>query len=141
MRSSRSLAHLSVADLTYVKSHTRVVYLAFIIDVFSPCVVGWQASTSRRSELALDALEMAIYARHNRELARLIHHNDRVVQGVFNRSLQHLNIGGANGQAIGLALKATTTTALAESFNGLYKTELIHRQGPCATSSTSNERH
>ncbi len=71
---------LWVADLTYVKTHTGWVYVAFIIDVFSRCVVGWQASTSLRSDLALDALEMAIYARNNLGLTGLIHHNDRGVQ-------------------------------------------------------------
>ena len=80
---------LWVADLTYVKTHTGWVYVAFIIDVFSRCVVGWQASTSLRSDLALDALEMAIYARNNLGLTGLIHHNDRGVQGEFNRLSQH----------------------------------------------------
>jgi len=80
---------LWVADLTYVKTHTGWVYVAFIIDVFSRFIVGWQASTSLRSDLALDALEMAIYARNKSGLAGLIHHNDRGVQGEFNRLSQH----------------------------------------------------
>lgn len=59
---------LWVADLTYVKTFCGWVYVAFVIDVFSRCVVGWQTSTSLRSDLAIDALEMAIYARSARDL-------------------------------------------------------------------------
>jgi putative transposase len=81
---------LWVADLTYVKTFTGWVYVAFVIDVYSRCVVGWQTSTSLRSDLAIDALEMAIYARSDRDLDGLIHHSDRGVQGEFNRSSQHL---------------------------------------------------
>ena len=69
--------HLWVADLTYEK--TGWVSVAFIADVFSRFIVGWQSSTSLRSDLAIDALEMAIYARNNRGLTGLIHHNDRGV--------------------------------------------------------------
>jgi len=64
--------------------------------------VGWQISTSLRSDLAIDALEMAIYARNGCDLTGLVHHSDRGVQGEFNRSLQHLNTGGVYGQASGL---------------------------------------
>jgi transposase InsO family protein len=71
---------LWVADLTYVKTHTGWTYVAFIIDVFSRAIVGWQASTSLRSDLAIDALEMAIYSRNGRDLSALIHHSDRGVQ-------------------------------------------------------------
>ena len=81
---------LWVADLTYVKTFTGWVYVAFVIDVYSRCVVGWQTSTSLRSDLAIDALEMAIYARSDRDLDGLIHHSDRGVQGEFNRLSQHL---------------------------------------------------
>jgi len=93
---------LWVADLTYVKTHTGWTYVAFIIDVFSRAIVGWQASTSLRSDLAIDALEMAIYARNEHDLSGLVHHSDRGVQGEFNRSLQHLNMGGVNGKTIKL---------------------------------------
>jgi putative transposase len=81
---------LWVADLTYVKTHSGWVYVAFIIDVFSRAIVGWQCSTSLRSDLAIDALEMAIYSRNGRDLLALIHHSDRGVQGEFNRLSQHL---------------------------------------------------
>ena len=70
-------------DLTYVKTFTGWVYVAFVIDVFSRCVVGWQTSTSLRSDLAIDALEMAIYARSDRDLDGLINQG---ASGVCNTS-------------------------------------------------------
>src|SRR5207237_3468229 len=73
---------LWVADLTYVKTHAGWVYVAFIVDVFSRYVVGWQASRSLRTDLALDALEMAIWARRGDHLDGLIHHSDRGVQSL-----------------------------------------------------------
>ncbi len=83
---------LWVADLTYVKTHAGWVYAAFIIDVFSRMVVGWQISESLRSDLAIDALEMAVWnrTRNGQVLDGLVHHSDRGVQGGFNRSSQHL---------------------------------------------------
>jgi hypothetical protein len=78
---------LWVADLTYVATWAGFVYAAFVIDVFSRCIVGWRVSRSLRSDLALDALEQALHARPTRD--KLIHHSDRGVQGEFNRSLQH----------------------------------------------------
>jgi putative transposase len=74
------LNRLWMADLPYVKTYSGRVYVAFIIDVFSRFVVGWQASRSLRSDLALDALEMALWARRARRLHGLIHHSDRGVQ-------------------------------------------------------------
>ncbi len=68
---------LWVADLTYVKTHAGWVYVAFILDVYSRFIVGWQASRSLGADLALDALEMAIWARHGARLDGLIHHSDR----------------------------------------------------------------
>ncbi len=68
---------LWVADLTYVKTHSGWVYVAFILDVYSRFIVGWQASRSLGADLALDALEMAIWARHGARLDGLIHHSDR----------------------------------------------------------------
>jgi len=82
---------LWVADLTYVKTHTGWVYVAFIIDVYSRMVVGWQASRSLRPDLAIDALEMAMHNRGRSDsLEGLIHHSDRGVQGGFNWWSQHL---------------------------------------------------
>ena len=81
---------LWVADLTYVKTHTGWVYVAFIVDVHSRFVVGWQASRSLRSDLAIDALEMAVFNRRRvgADLTELIHHSDRGVQcvGVLHRT-------------------------------------------------------
>ncbi len=73
---------LWVADLTYVKAHAGWVYVAFILDVYSRFIVGWQASRSLGADLALDALEMAIWALRGARLDRLIHHSDRGVQRV-----------------------------------------------------------
>ena len=83
---------LWVADLTYVRTHSGWVYAAFVIDVFSRMVVGWQVSTSLRTDLALDALDMGLWARRRagHDVAGLTHHSDRGVQGGFNRSSQHL---------------------------------------------------
>ena len=83
---------LWVADLTYVKTHAGWVYAAFILDVFSRMVVGWQISESLRSDLAIDALEMAVWnrTRDGPVLDGLVHHSDRGVQGGFNWSSQHL---------------------------------------------------
>jgi putative transposase len=119
---------LWVADLTYVKTHTGWTYVAFIIDVFSRAIVGWQASTSLRSDLAIDALEMAIYSRNHRDLSSLIHHSDRGVQYLSIRYSERL--GEAEIVASVGSKGDSYDNALAESFNGLYKTELIHRKGP-----------
>ena len=73
---------------TYVKTHAGWVYVAFIIDVFSRFIVGWQASWSLRTDLALDALEMAIWNRNDHGLDGLVHHSDRGGQTRLNRSSQ-----------------------------------------------------
>jgi len=119
---------LWVADLTYVKTHSGWVYVAFIIDVYSRFIVGWQASRSLRSDLALDALEMAIWARRDRDLAALVHHSDRGVQYLSIRYTERLAEAGV---AASVGSKGDSyDNALAESFNGLYKWELVHRRGP-----------
>lgn len=73
---------LWVADITYVKTHTGWVCVAFIIDVFSRFVVGWQALRSSRSDLAIDALEIAVFNRQRvgADLSALTHHSDHGVQ-------------------------------------------------------------
>ena len=121
---------LWVADITYVKTHSGWVYVAFVIDVFSRMVVGWQASTSLRSDLALDALEMAIWTRQRAgiDVSGLVHHSDRGVQYLSIRYSERL---AANDIVASVGSKGDSyDNALAESFNGLYKWELIHRQGP-----------
>ncbi len=119
---------LWVADLTYIKTHSGWVYVAFIIDVFSRRIVGWQASKSLRTDLALDALEMAIWARRGEDLSGLVHHSDRGVQYVAIRYTERLAEAGAV-TSVG-SRGDSYDNALAESFNGLFKAELIHKDGP-----------
>ena len=121
---------LWVADITYVKTHSGWVYVAFVIDVFSRMVVGWQASRSLRSDLALDALEMAIWNRQRAgiDVSGLVHHSDMGVQYLSIRYSERL---AANDIVASVGSKGDSfDNALAESFNGLYKWELIYRQGP-----------
>ncbi len=121
---------LWVADLTYVKTHAGWVYVAFIIDVFARFVVGWQASRSLRSDLAIDALEMAVFNRQRSgaDLSQLVHHSDRGVQYLSIRYSERL---AENAIVASVGSKGDSyDNALAESFNGLYKWELIYRQGP-----------
>ena len=91
---------LWVADLTYIRAHAGWTYAAFVLDVFSRRIVGWQVSTSLRTDLALDALEMGLWERRRagQDITGLIHHSDAGVQGGFNRSSQHpLGITGGMG--------------------------------------------
>jgi putative transposase len=121
---------LWVADLTYIKTHSGWVYGAFIIDVHSRFVVGWQASRSLRSDLAIDALEMAVWNRQRdgADLTGLVHHSDRGVQYLSIRYSERL---AENHIVASVGSRGDSyDNALAESFNGLYKWELIHRQGP-----------
>jgi putative transposase len=118
---------LWVSDITYVKTHSGWVYVAFIIDVFSRYVVGWQASRSLHTRLALDALDMAYWKRRSGRLAGLIHHSDRGVQYGSIRYTERLAEAGLVA-SVG-SRGDSYDNALAESFNGLYKTELIHRRG------------
>ena len=121
---------LWVADITYVKTHSGWVYVAFVIDVFSRMVVGWQASKSLRSDLAIDALEMAIWNRQRQgvDVSGLVHHSDRGVQYLSIRYADRL---ADNEIVASVGSKGDSyDNALAESFNGLYKWELIYRQGP-----------
>lgn len=121
---------LWVADLTYVKTHSGWVYVAFIVDVFSRKVVGWQASRSLRSDLAIDALEMAIFNRRREgaDLSRLTHHSDRGVQYLSVRYSERL---ADNGIVASVGSKGDSyDNALVESFNGLYKWELIYPKDP-----------
>ena len=123
---------LWVADLTYVKTHSGWVYVAFIVDVFSRMVVGWQASRSLRSDLAIDALEMAVHNRRRTgaDLDQLIHHSDRGVQYLSVRYSVRL---ADNEIVASVGSKGDSyDNALVESFNGLYKWELIYPKGPWA---------
>jgi putative transposase len=119
---------LWVADLTYVPTWSGFVYVAFIVDVYSRLIAGWRVSTSLRSDLALDALEMAIWSRRSADLSALVHHSDRGVQYLSIRYTERLGEAGAV-TSVG-SRGDSYDNALAESVNGLFKTELIHRQGP-----------
>jgi putative transposase len=123
---------LWVADLTYVKTHSGWVYVAFVIDVFSRFIAGWQASRSLRTDLALDALEMALWRRHliapSHRLDGLIHHSDRGSQYLAIRYTERLAECGVVA-SVG-SRGDSYDNALAESFHGLYKTELIRHEGP-----------
>jgi putative transposase len=118
---------LWVADLTYVWTRSGFCYAAFIIDAFSRRIVGWRVSSSLRTDLALDALEMAIFNRGG-DLDGLIHHSDRGVQYLAIRYTERLQDAGAVN-SVG-SKGDSFDNALAETVNGLYKAELINRQGP-----------
>lgn len=124
---------LWVADLTYVATWRGFVYVALITDVYSRMIVGWQASTSLRAELALDALDMAIWRRDALEarlgeLSGLVHHSDRGGQYLAVRYSDRL---GEVGAVASVGSKGDSyDNALAESTNGLYKAELIRQRGP-----------
>ncbi len=119
---------LWVADLTYVSTWPGVVYTAFVTDVFSRYIVGWKVSTTLRADLALDALEMAIWSRGKTDLKGLVHHSDRGVQYLAIRYTERLADAGAV-RSVG-SRGDSYDNALAESVIGLYKTELIRKQGP-----------
>jgi transposase InsO family protein len=117
---------LWVADLTYVATWRGFVYVAFIIDVFARLIVGWRVSNSLRSDLALDALEQALYDRGGGD--GLVHHSDRGVQYVSIRYTERLAEAGIE-PSVG-SVGDSYDNALAESVIGLYKAEVIHRRGP-----------
>jgi transposase InsO family protein len=117
---------LWVADLTYVATWHGFAYVAFVIDVYSRMIVGWRVATSLRTDLALDALEQALYARPNSE--RLVHHSDRGVQYLSIRYTERLADAGIEA-SVG-SVGDSYDNALAETVIGLYKTEVIHRGSP-----------
>jgi putative transposase len=122
---------LWVADLTYVSTWSGFAYTAFIVDAFSRYIVGWRVSTTLRSDLALDALEMAIWARQPSPADGLVHHSDRGVQYLSIRYTERLADEGAV-TSVG-SRGDSYDNALAETVMGLYKTELIRRRGPWRT--------
>jgi putative transposase len=118
---------LWVADLTYVATWSGFVYVALVIDAYSRFLVGWQASRSLRTDLALDALEMAIWRRQG-QLDGLVHHSDRGSQYLSIRYTERLAETGAV-TSVG-SRGDSYDNALAETIIGLYKTELVRRRGP-----------
>jgi len=121
---------LWVADLTYVRTWSGFVYVAFVIDAYSRRILGWQVSGSLRTDLALDALEMALWRRGG-DVEGLVHHSDRGVQYLSIRYTERLADAGAV-TSVGSRGDAYDN-ALAETINGLYKTELIRKHGPWRT--------
>lgn len=121
---------LWVADITYVRTFSGWVYAAFVTDVFSRRVVGWQLSTSLRTDLALDALEMGIWTRQRdgHDVTGLTHHSDKGVQYVAVRYTQRLAEAGAVA-SVG-STGDSYDNALAEAFNSLFKAELVRNRGP-----------
>ena len=118
---------LWVADLTYVRTWSGFAYVAFIIDVDSRYIVGWQASRSLRTDLAFDALEQALWVREG-PFDGLVHHSDRGVQYLSIRYTERLAEAGAV-TSVG-SRGDSYDNALAESVIGLYKAELVRRRGP-----------
>jgi putative transposase len=117
---------LWVADITYVATWLGFAYVAFVIDVFSRRIVGWRVSSSLKSDLALDALEQALHARPDAD--GVVHHSDRGTQYTSIRYTERLAAAGVE-RSVG-SVGDSYDNALAESINGLYKTEVIYRRGP-----------
>jgi len=117
---------LWVSDFTYVSTWQGFVYVAFIIDVFARRIVGWKVSGSARTDFVLDALEQALHARRGIGQGKLIHHSDRGVQYVSIRYTERLAEAGIE-PSVG-SVGDSYDNALAETINGLYKAEVIHRQ-------------
>ncbi|MEG2991540.1 MAG: IS3 family transposase, partial [Citrobacter sp.] len=115
---------LWVADFTYVATWQGFAYVAFIIDVFAGVIVGWRVSSTMETSLVLDALEQALWAR--RPDGGIIHHSDRGSQYVSLAYTQRLK--EAEAMASVGTVGDSYDNALAESINGLYKAEVIHRQ-------------
>ena len=117
---------LWVADITFVATWAGFVYVAFIIDVFARRIVGWRVSRSLHTELVLDALEQALWSRTKTE--GLVHHSDRGCQYLsirYTERLAEANIDSSVG-----SVGDSYDNALAETINGLYKTEVIRKRGP-----------
>ena len=119
---------LWVSDFTYVATWRGFVYVAFVIDVFARCIVGWRVSSSLRTDFVLDALEQAIYQRCGDGASDLIHHSDRGTQYLSMRYTERLADAGIE-PSVG-SRGDSYDNALAESVIGLFKTEVIQRKGP-----------
>ena len=122
---------LWVADFTYVSSWQGFVYVAFVIDVYARRIVGWRVSTSMHTDFVLDALEQALYARRAGREGELVHHSDRGSQYVSIRYSERLAEAGIE-PSVG-STGDSYDNALAETINGLFKAEIIHRRGPWKT--------
>jgi len=119
---------LWVSDFTYVSTWQGWLYVAFVIDVFARRIVGWRVSRTMTTDFVLDALEQALYARQPADSEALVHHSDRGSQYVSIRYTERLAEAGIE-PSVG-SRGDSYDNALAETINGLYKAELIHRRGP-----------
>ena len=122
---------LWVSDFTYVSTWQGWQYVAFVIDVYARRIVGWRQSSSMRTDFVLDALEQALYDRQPERTDALIHHSDRGSQYVSIRYSERLAEAGIE-PSVG-SKGDSYDNALAETINGLYKAELIHRRAPWKT--------
>jgi len=122
---------LWVSDFTYVSTWQGWLYVAFVIDVFARRIVGWRVSSSMRTDFVLDALEQALHARQPERDSSLVHHSDRGSQYVSIRYSERLAEAGVE-PSVG-SKGDSYDNALAETINGLYKAELIHRRAPWKT--------
>ena len=121
---------LWVADITYCRTFAGWVYAAFVLDVCSRRVVGWQLSTSLRTDLALDALNMGLWTRahEGRDTSALVHHSDKGVQYLAIRYTERLAEAGVVA-SVG-STGDSYDNAMAEAFNSLFKAELVRNRGP-----------
>ncbi len=122
---------LWVSDFTYVSTWQGWLYVAFVVDVFARRIVGWRVSSSMQTDFVLDALEQALYDRQPGLDDALIHHSDRGSQYVSIRYTERLAEAGIE-PSVG-SRGDSYDNALAETINGLYKTELIRRRAPWKT--------
>ena len=119
---------LWVSDFTYVSTWQGFIYVAFIVDVFARRIVGWRASRTANASFVLDALEQAIHARRPEAGGGLVHHSDRGSQYLSIKYTERLADAGLE-PSVG-SVGDSYDNALAETINGLYKAEVIHRCGP-----------
>jgi putative transposase len=119
---------LWLSDFTYVATWSGFVYVAFVIDAYARRIVGWRVSRTAHAGFVLDALEQALHERRPARSAGLIHHSDRGSQYVSIKYTDRLAAAGIE-PSVG-SVGDSYDNALAETVNGLYKTELIHRRGP-----------
>jgi transposase InsO family protein len=119
---------LWVSDFTYVATWAGFVYVAFVIDAYARRIVGWRVSRSAHAGFVLDALEQALHERRPVSGSGLVHHSDRGVQYVSIKYTERLAEAGLE-PSVG-SVGDSYDNALAETINGLYKAEVIHRRGP-----------
>jgi transposase InsO family protein len=119
---------LWVSDFTYVATWTGFVYVAFVIDAYARRIVGWRVSRTAHAGFVLDALEQALHDRRPVQGGGLVHHSDRGVQYVSIKYTERLAEAGIE-PSVG-SVGDSYDNALAETINGLYKAEVIHRRGP-----------